>query len=137
MFCCCCFTREQMILESEMMSYLHKAIPLTGCQVGVSACVLSRLSHVQLCDSYGLQPFRPLYPWNSPDKNPGVGCHALLQGIFQTLGSNPCLLCFLHWQVGSFTTSNTWKPKLGFNFFKQSWRLKFLYCIALLAVTIP
>ena len=43
-----------MILESEMMSYLHKAIPLTGCQVGVSACVLSRLSHVQLCDSYGL-----------------------------------------------------------------------------------
>ena len=31
-----------------MTSYLPKAIPLTGCQVGVSACVLSRLSHVQL-----------------------------------------------------------------------------------------
>ena len=26
----------------------------------------------------------------------GVGCHALLQGIFRTQGSNPCLL---HWQV--------------------------------------
>ena len=31
-----------------MMSYLPKAIPLTGCQVEVNACVLSCLSHVQL-----------------------------------------------------------------------------------------
>ena len=37
----------------------------------------------------------------SPGKNTGVGCHALLQGIFLTQGSNPYLLCFLHWQVGS------------------------------------
>ena len=28
---------------------------------------------------------------NSPGKNPGVGCHALLQGIFPTQGSNPGL----------------------------------------------
>ena len=27
----------------------------------------------------------------SPGKNTGVGCHALLQGIFPTQGSNPCL----------------------------------------------
>ena len=31
----------------------------------------------------------------------GVGCHALLQGIFPTQGSNSCLLCLLHRQVGS------------------------------------
>ena len=31
----------------------------------------------------------------------GVGCHALLQGIFPTQGSNPCLLSLLHWQSGS------------------------------------
>ena len=36
-----------------------------------------------------------------PGKNTGVGCHALLQGIFPTQGSNPCLLCLLHWQEGS------------------------------------
>ena len=30
--------------------------------------------------------------WNSPGKNTGVGCHCLLQGIFMTQGSNPCLL---------------------------------------------
>ena len=29
---------------------------------------------------------------NSPGKNTGVGCHALLQGIFPTQGSNPGLL---------------------------------------------
>ena len=44
---------------------------------------------------------RLLCPWNSPGKNTGVGCHALLQGIFPTQGSNPYLLCLLHWQVGS------------------------------------
>ena len=28
-------------------------------------------------------------------------CHSLLQGIFPTQGSNPHLLCLLHWQAGS------------------------------------
>ena len=31
---------------------------------------------------------RLLCPWDSPDKNTGVGCHFLLQGIFPTQGSN-------------------------------------------------
>ena len=31
-------------------------------------------------------------PWNSPGKNTGVGCHFLLQGIFQTQGLNLGLL---------------------------------------------
>ena len=38
---------------------------------------------------------------DSPGKNTGVGCHALLQGIFPTQGSNLHLLCLQHWQVGS------------------------------------
>ena len=28
---------------------------------------------------HGLQPTRPLHPWDSPGKNIGVGCHFLLQ----------------------------------------------------------
>ena len=32
----------------------------------------------------GLQPPRLLCPWDSPGKNTGVGCHALLRGIFPT-----------------------------------------------------
>ena len=42
-----------------------------------------------LCDP--MDPTRLLCPWDSPGKNTGVGCHSLLQGIFQTQGSNPSL----------------------------------------------
>ena len=41
----------------------------------------------QLCPTlrpYGLKPTRLLCPWDSPGKNTGVGCPALLQGIFPT-----------------------------------------------------
>ena len=41
---------------------------------------------------HGLQPSRLLCPWDSPGKNTGVGCHALLQGIVLTQGLNPGLL---------------------------------------------
>ena len=40
---------------------------------------------------HGLQPARLLCSWNSPGKNTGVGCQALLQGIFPSQGSNSCL----------------------------------------------
>ena len=48
----------------------------------------------------GLQPARLLCPWDSPGKSTGVGCHALLQGLFPTQGWNPRLLS-LEWQAGS------------------------------------
>ena len=51
------------------------------------------LSHVRLfAIPWTLQPTRLLCPWDSPGKNTGVGCHALLQGIFPTQGWNPGLL---------------------------------------------
>ena len=49
--------------------------------------VLVAQSCQTLCDPTSL-----LCPWNSPGKNIGVGCHALLQGILPTQGSNPGLL---------------------------------------------
>ena len=45
---------------------------------------------------HGLQPVRPLCPQDFPGKNIGVGCHALLQGIFPTQESNLHLLHLLH-----------------------------------------
>ena len=45
---------------------------------------------------YRLQPARLLCAWDSPGKNTGVGCHALLQGIFPTQGSNPRCLHLLY-----------------------------------------
>ena len=45
---------------------------------------------------YGLQPTRLFCPWDSPDKNIGVDCHPLLQGIFPTQRSNLSFLHLLH-----------------------------------------
>ena len=59
------------------------------------------LSHVQLLVTLWAIARRLLCPWDFPGKNTGVGCHALLQGIFLTQGLNPHLLCILNWQVGS------------------------------------
>ena len=43
---------------------------------------------------------------NSPNKNTGMGCHALLQEIILTQGSNPPALA-----GGFFTTSPTWEAQ--------------------------
>ena len=50
-----------------------------------------------------LQHTRLLCPCDSPGNNTGVGCHALLQGIFLTQESNPHLFYILHWQAGSLS----------------------------------
>ena len=57
-----------------------------GNSIGHSA-VSNSLQPNGLCSS----PGSCLCPWNSPDKNTGVGCHSLLQGIFLTQGSIPGL----------------------------------------------
>ena len=44
------------------------------------------------CDRMDCSPPRLLHPWDSPGKDTGVGCQALLQGIFPAQGLNPCLL---------------------------------------------
>ena len=69
-------------------------------------CVLSGSVMSNSLWLYGLKPARFLCPWNFPDKNTGVGCHFLLQGIFPTLGSNPLLLHLQHWQVNSLPLSH-------------------------------
>ena len=61
---------------------------------------------------YGLQTTSLFCPWDSPGKNTGVGCRAILQGIFPTQGSNPHLLCLLHWQAGSLPLVPPGKPKV-------------------------
>ena len=85
----------------------------TQTRASVHACVLSCLSCVQLY----------AYPWtvarqaplfgDSPGKDTGVGCHALLQGIFPTQGWNPHLLCLLRWQAGSLPLAPPGKPSLA------------------------
>ena len=51
----------------------------------IHCAVLSRLDSFR---SYGLQPAGSSVHGDSPGKNTGVGCHALLQGISPTQGLN-------------------------------------------------
>ena len=55
-----------------------------------SACLLSTC-HGGLGTVATLSSNQLLCPWDCPGKNTGVGCRALLQGIFPTQGSNPGL----------------------------------------------
>ena len=73
----------------------------------MGACVLSR---VQLFATPWLGPASLLCLWNFPGKNPRLGCHFPLQGIFPTQGSNLCFLCLLHWQADSLPTAPPGKP---------------------------
>ena len=74
------------------------------------ACMLSRCSHIQLCDPHGLEPAR---------------LHGILQAIIlewvamaSSRGSSwprdlpdPCLWHLLHWQAGSLPLAPPGKPK--------------------------
>ena len=62
-------------------------------------CVLSSFSQLY-ATLWTVAHQAPLSMGSSRQKT-GVGCHALLQGILPTRGSNPCLLYLLHQQVGS------------------------------------
>ena len=81
---------------------------------------------------------------DSPGKNTRVGCHALLQGIFLTQGSNPCLLhCrwilyhlshqqsprILEWVAYPIQSLAIFFPRLLFFFIYFNWRIITLqYC---------
>ena len=64
---------------------------LKPCSAHQDAAVECVCSVAQSCpalwDPHGPQPARLLCPWDSPGKDAGVGCHALLQGIFSTQGT--------------------------------------------------
>ena len=61
---------------------------------------------------HSLQLTRLLCPCDSPGLNTGVGCYALLHGIFPTQGLNLHLLCScLHWREGSLPLTPPGKLK--------------------------
>ena len=64
-----------------------------------------------LFESNGCHPSGSSVHGDSPGKNTGVGCHALLQGIYPTRGSNLCLLCLLQWQMSSSPLVPPGKPQ--------------------------
>ena len=65
-------------------------------------------SHVQLFATLWIVACQaPLSMGFFSGKNTGVGCHALLQGIFPTQGSN---LCLLYWKWILYPLSHQGSP---------------------------
>ena len=60
----------------------------------IRECVHAKMLQLcpTLCDPMDCSPPGSSVHGDSPGKNAGVVCHAILQGIFPTQGSNPCLL---------------------------------------------
>ena len=91
---------RQMFYHLSHQGSPHKLNSLTSwtpfCKVVV---IVWPLSCVQLfCDPTDQNLPSSFAHEDSLGKNTGVGCHAQLQGIFPTQGSNPCIL---NWPTGS------------------------------------
>ena len=92
--------------QSSLFVISHHVCVCVCVCVCLCVCALSCVSlrpHV-------LWPTRLFCLWDFPGKNIGLGCHFLLQGIFLTQGSNPHLLCLLHWQADSLLLSHLGSP---------------------------
>ena len=72
------------VLVSGVHTYIHMCIYICVLCLVAQACPT-------LCDPLDCSPPGSSVHGDSPGKNTGVGCHALLQGIFATQGLNPSL----------------------------------------------
>ena len=84
--------------EYVRVIYLEVILPLL---------LLSCFSHIWLCETLWTVTRQLLCPRDSPGKSTGVGCHALLQGIFPTQGLNSGLL-HCRQTVYDWATGNAW-----------------------------
>ena len=66
-------------------------------------------SCLTLCDAMDCSLLGSSVHGDSPGKNPGVGCCALLQGVFPMQGLKPRLLLLSAVAGGFFATSATWE----------------------------
>ena len=97
--------RDKWMRRDDIIQPLDLAMPVF---------VLSCFSCVRLFATLWTVAHQAPLSRDSPGKNIGVGCHALLQQIFLTQGLNPHVLCLLHWQAGSLPTEPPGKPGCGY-----------------------
>ena len=76
---------------------------------------MRKVAHVRLFSTPWTVAPRLLYPWESPGKNTGVGCHALLLGDFPNSGIEHTSLMSPALTGRLFTTSATNALKKDFN----------------------
>ena len=81
----------------------------------LAVCMCAELLHLclTLCNPMDCSPPGSSAYGIIQGKNPGVGSHALLQGILLTTEIKPVSLCFLHWQAGSLPLALPGKPQVS------------------------
>ena len=110
-------TTERRFLQRRVRIWSKSQIQESSKQLCVCVCVYVCLI-AQSCPTLCYpKDSRFLCPWDFPDKNPGVGCHFLPQGIFLTQGSN---LRLLQWQAGSLPLCHVGSPKLLTTFLQMN-----------------
>ena len=99
---------ESLRFSVSSVPYTSKYFVQTLKQLGSSLlCFVTQLCQI-LCDLMDCSLPGSSVLGDSPGKNTGVGCHALLLGLFLIQRSNPCLLSPALTD-GFFTTSATWE----------------------------
>ena len=89
-----------------------------------SMCVYAQFC-LTLWDPMDCSPPGSSVHGDSPGKNTGVHCHALLQEIFPIHGSNLHLFCLLHWQASSLRLAPPGKPNI-YEYAYSCWRVESL-----------
>ena len=79
--------------------------------VCVCLCEVASVVCSILCNAMDSRPPGSSVPGILQTRITGVGCHALLQGIFPAQGLKPYLLCLLHWQASSLPLVPPGKPQ--------------------------
>ena len=107
------------LLYYQLMSFISITVFTTRNQG--RACRLSHFCHDQHFGTLWTiaQYPRLLCPWDSPGRHTRMGCHALLQRIIPTQGSNPRLRWLLHcrWSLYHWATGEAPGVRGGFIYF--------------------
>ena len=114
----CTYMHAQVMLTGQNSQCTHKCVYMSMCDRRIHTIIRSYVcmhakslqSCPTLCDLVDCSPPGPAVHGDSSGKNTGVGFHALLQGVFPTEGSNPHLVCLLHWQGHSLPLMPPGKP---------------------------
>ena len=117
-----CLLRNLCVNQESTVRTLHgttdwfkigKGCTLWPCLFNLQAectCLVSHFSHIQLCVILWTMTCLAPLSMGFFRQDTGLCCHAFLQGIFPTQGSNPRLLTLLHWQMGSLPLAPPGKP---------------------------
>ena len=124
----CLLCNSWQICSSHMCAYVCMCDSAFFMLMMVCVHARSLLLCPTLCNPMDCSPSGSLCPWDAPGKNTGVGCSALLQGMFPTQGSNLHLFHLPALAGGFFTANTTWEALMTvyFTSFRQDCMVPFL-----------